>query len=147
MIGIVREPLRIREDNMSSQELDREVSVFAQYYLGLPASSTITERYRTYLDLYPVNISLRDERLVQFAIKYPWLIRFLDAGLAILSPHSELRRRLYIMFALLESDKTYASLFLSKKRAGWYVVRIIGTGINAVIKTVLGIVLVKMVIK
>ncbi len=39
-------------------------------------------------------------------------VGLLDAGLAVADPHSELRRRLYLMFAILESSPEYHELFL-----------------------------------
>jgi hypothetical protein len=140
-------PQRTRRKTMNRQEHDREALVFAHYYLGSPASNAVMKRYATYLELYPGNVSSRDTRLLQFGVSHPRSIALLDAGLAVVSPQAELRRRLYVMFALLESDRSYTSLFLSRQRSGWYVFRVVATGFSAAIKAIAGILLVRMVAK
>lgn len=132
---------------MVRQEIGDEASIFVRYYIGEEASDTIKARYAQYLSLYPLLLSERDEKVLAFGLKNQWSIKFLDASLAVVSPQAELRRRLYIIFALLESDKTYAHLFLSQKRSPLYIFRLAFIGLNALIKLLGGTLLLKLVAK
>jgi len=86
-----------------------------------------------------------DQKLVRFALKHPSSIRLLDAGLAVTRPHAELRRRLYVIFALLEADTHYTQYFLARRRGPLYLLRVGTIGIAAMFKALVGIILVKVV--
>jgi hypothetical protein len=70
----------------------------------------------------------------------------LDSGLALVRPHAELRRRLYLLFALLEATPEYADRFLPAARRPWYVIYIAWVGARAAVKGLLGSALVKLVV-
>ena len=50
---------------------------------------------------------LSPERLLRRAIRQPWLLGFIDGALALRRPGSGLRRRLRLMFAILETSPFY----------------------------------------
>ena len=130
---------------MNRQAYDREISAFAHYYLGDDVKEAIKQRYAKYMHTYPGSTNEKDIATLDFAVNHPWSIKLLDAGLAIISPQAELRRRLYVMFALIEADREYAHLFLAQKKSKLYLLNLFFVGIGAVIKMVAGIVLAKAV--
>lgn len=132
---------------MTRQGYDREIAVFARYYLGENVTDAVKERYIQYIKSHPLNISTQDQSIIDFVLQYPGSLKYIDAGLAIIAPHAELRRRLYVMFALIESDKLYVDLFLSQKRSPFYVITIGAIGFMALVKMIIGIILVKMVVR
>jgi len=67
----------------------------------------------------------------------------IDSGLALIKPHSEVRRRLYLMFAILESTPEYWKYFIPVRRSGWYIITIIGVGLRSVLRAIFGVILVK----
>lgn len=132
---------------MNISDTTREASTLGKYFLGKVPSKAVVDKYVYYSSLKSAPDSSSDRKNLQFALKYPGLIPFLDAGLALVNPHSDLRRRLYAMFAILESDMEYTDLFLAQKRSAFYLFILLFTGISAVLKAIIGILLLKLVIK
>lgn len=132
---------------MEAQLTSNEVSIFTRYYTKEAAKEEVVCRYQLFLQAHPVAPSNFDTKILKFALNRPWSIGYLDSGLAILSPHSELRRRLYITFALLESDTAYSNLFLAQKRSPFYIIFMFSIGVVAICKVLIGIFLIKVVLR
>jgi hypothetical protein len=54
----------------------------------------------------------RDRRLWELAMRHPWRIGLVDAGLALVDPHSPVRHRLFLMLAILEASPRHCARFL-----------------------------------
>jgi hypothetical protein len=122
-------------------ELRLEAERFARYLVGAAPSDEIAERYARAVRRDPPAAGARDARLVDFARRRPWSIPLLDAALALRDPHAELRRRLYLMFAILESTPEHHDRFLPAARRPAYVLRIAAVGARAVLRAAGGVVL------
>ncbi len=126
---------------MHSPTYDKQASLLARYLIGKSVSdSKVVELYEAAVTR---DQSQAEEKLVQFAFKHPWLIPSLDAALVFVRPHSELRRRIYIMFAVLESMPQFADLFLPRKFRFTDVVALVFTGFRAVCRAIVGFILMK----
>jgi len=77
--------------------------------------------------------------------KHPHLIGSIDAALCIADQNSEVRRRIYVMFSILEATPEFADAFLPKAHSGWYIFAVGYYGVRAVCKTIFGLVIVKVV--
>lgn len=84
-----------------------------------------------------------DLKLLSFVQRHPFWVGCVDGGLALVNPHSEVRRRIYVMFAILESQPVFWRDFLPIKQNRWYIFFILFTGLRAIIRAVTGIVIVK----
>jgi hypothetical protein len=123
--------------------LEKEARIFTHYLIGRNANAQAIQLYKD-----AMNNSKPDEadrKLVDFMTAHPASIGFIDAGLVFHNASSEARRRLYVMFAILEANSEYYDLFLPKKRSPWYVFVIGYSGLRAVLKAGLGLLLVKVV--
>ena len=118
-----------------------EAEVFARYLIHRQASPQAVQIYTDSLRSSQPNAA--DQKLLQFMIKHPRLIGLIDAGLVFHNPTSEARRRLYVMLAILEASPENSDLFLPKQRRPLYIFFVIYAGVRAVIKAVLGLLLVK----
>ena len=119
-----------------------EAKIFSSYLIGCEPTKMAVRLY-TKATSIKIEASPSDVRLLQFAHKHPAWIGALDGGLALLRPHSEVRRRIYIMFAILEATPEYAHLFLPQERSKAYALRILAAGIRAGWRGLIGTLIVK----
>jgi hypothetical protein len=120
---------------------EKEARLFTRYLIHRDAGP---QAIRLYEDA--VRSSQPDEadrRLLNFMTAHPGSIGLIDAGLVFHDASSEVRRRLYIMLAILEASPEQSDLFLAQKRSPWYVFAIGYFGVRAVAKAGLGLLLVK----
>ena len=119
--------------------------VFSHYLIRRLPNETAVLLYEATLKDNKTPLSTHDKKLLSFMLRHPATIGPIDAALAITQPQSEIRRRLYVMFSILEAQPDHASLFLSSKRRWWYWLYVLCVGIVAVIKLLVGLILIKVV--
>lgn len=83
------------------------------------------------------------DKAVLFARRHRWSVGLLDGGFALIKPDAELRRRIYVMFSILECSPAFSSLFLAQQRSPLYVLHMCFVGARAVLRALFGIVLIK----
>jgi len=86
-----------------------------------------------------------DDKITSLAFRRPWLIPFLDAGLVFAKSRSDLRRRIHIVFSLLESTPQYAELFMPQKVGFFGTLSLILVGVRGVFRAVIGLIIVKVI--
>lgn len=124
---------------------EHEAEIFGRYLLGVSPNHTVKNLYIRAIQATSPTITAGDKKLLRFVLKNNWSIGLVDSGLAFLNPGSELRRRLYTLLAVLESDPEYADHFLTKKRNPIYLIIVLLSGVRAVIKTICGSLLIKII--
>lgn len=130
---------------MNDSRLSDQADVFSQYLIGRVASPKLRSLYIESIKSSGGEVSPKDTKLINLATNQPWLLGLLDGGLALVQPNSELRRRLYIMFAILEASTEHHDKFLPQKHSPFYFILIGLVGIRSVLKAVFGVVLVKVI--
>jgi hypothetical protein len=123
--------------------LEKEARLFARYLIHKDASPQAIRLYQG--AMHDSKPGSTDRKLLNFMVSHPRSIGLIDAGLVFSDSYSEARRRLYVMFAILEASPEYADYFLPKKRNPFYIVVIGYAGIRAIIKAALGLALVKVI--
>jgi hypothetical protein len=127
-------------------DYDRQAELLGNYLLqGIPLKPEIKERYEQTMLNTTGKLDERDKKILSFALNHPWSIGLLDAGCVFVHPDAEIRRRLYVMFAILEASTDYWSYFLPKKRNPLYVFVLLAAGMRGVAKAGVGVILVKSV--
>jgi hypothetical protein len=120
--------------------------LFSQYLIGVKPTVAIRERYQHAVQ-HAIGAgqiqSVGEDEELQFALRHPWAIGWLDAAAAFRGRDSQLRRRLYLLFAILEATPEYSPGFLSKRRGLWYLIVIGLVGIRAACRVVAGSILIK----
>jgi hypothetical protein len=91
-----------------------------------------------------VELDAVDRRLWKIVTSCPFTFRIIDGGLAIVRPTSSIRRKVYIMLALLETSPEYCEYFLPKGFGSLYAVNIVLTGARALLVGLLGYVVLKL---
>jgi hypothetical protein len=126
------------------EELKKQAIALAHYLIkSRPKPDSIKLYTKAVRSKLPKHLDKADLKILKLSSRHPSLLASLDAGLAILRPDAELRRRIYIMFAVLESTPEHSDRFLSKKRSRLYIFRITGIGCRASMRSLVGMFLVK----
>lgn len=126
-------------------DLQDEAKLFAKYLINVSPGDDIVQRYVHAIQVNPLEVSSSDEKVLGFIHNNPWSIGLINSALALVKPLSEVRRRMYLMFAILEAAPEYTSYFLPVKRKPAYLFVVFFAGFRAVLKSIFGIVLYKIV--
>jgi hypothetical protein len=125
------------------QATEKEARTFAHYLVRKQPSAQAIRLYQTAMQTSKPDDA--DQKLLLFVVSHPSSIGLIDAGLVFHRPSSEVRRRLYVMLAILEASPDHSDLFIPKRHSPLYIFVIMYTGMRAAIKAGLGLVLVKVV--
>lgn len=121
--------------------LEKEAQLFTKYLVGKDANPQAVKLYKTAMVDSQPNSS--DKKLLNFMVSHPASIGLIDAGLIFHDSASEARRRLYVMFAIIEASPEYYDFFLPKNQSPFYIFVMAYIGFRAVIKAGVGLLLVK----
>ena len=101
---------------MSDTSESAEARIFSRYLVGSEAGAALIERYRAANTRLIRTVSPGDQRLLEMALRRPWVLPCLDSAVAILRPTSALRQKLLLMAAILEATPEHADRFLPRPR-------------------------------
>jgi hypothetical protein len=96
--------------------LTEESALIGRYLLGVAPSPELAKRYAAahqFLELDPEEPELR------FLHRNPRLLPFLDAAAGLLRPCSTLRKKVFLMAAILEATPEHVDFFLRKPAGLW----------------------------
>lgn len=131
------------ENNSMDDILEKEARLFARYLLDCEPPPDMIDRYinaNRKLGTDVVISTFIDEKIMEFALTHPRAIPFLDAAAGILQPDALLRKKIYIMAAVLEASPRYAKDFLSENLSPLLLIhRLMTNGLAAGIKILVGI--------
>ncbi|HEX8762461.1 MAG TPA: hypothetical protein VF733_01760 [Candidatus Saccharimonadales bacterium] len=129
----------------NDNRLAREAAIFCRYLIGRKPVPKVAELYVHALRTKPGKVTRTDDKLLKFIRRCPWSAGFIDAGLSVINTDSEVRRRIYVTFSIIEAMPEYADRFLPKKRCFWYLFVLLFAGLRGVLRTFVGVILVKVV--
>jgi hypothetical protein len=125
--------------------LDSEGTRFGRYLLdGVEPAPAAVARYVDLIERDARPVTGTDASLLHFARTRPRSIGPIDAALALTAPYAEVRRRLHLMFAILESTPEHHDRFLPERREARYLGVVAGAGARAVARAAIGIPLVRL---
>lgn len=127
--------------------LDNEVIIFTNYLIKASPPKVIVDRYEDFLNNNRLTVSNKDLRILDFATRNPFFLPCIDNALALSRPNAELRRRMYILFSILETTPDYAHKFLPEKRSLLHIVSLVLHGAVVVIQIIIGLILLKTVVR
>ncbi|WP_435354164.1 hypothetical protein [Emticicia sp. SJ17W-69] len=119
-----------------------EASLFAKYLGAIVADERLLEKYIDAIKKLSIILTEEEEKILIKLVKEPFFLPFVDAGWALLKPQSNIRKRILVMSALIETEPNYTNLFLVEKNIAFPRIRLIFRGIAALLKGVLGTVLI-----
>ncbi len=127
----------------SVNERHLEADALSRYLVGAPVSDEVKEQYWRALEHHGADYNDRERRVWRYMVSGQMTMRCVDAGLALTAPTSTLRKRIFIMLAILETEPSYADHFLPQDRPVLYIVPMVLAGMRAVACAVVGLFLVK----
>jgi len=100
-----------------------EGEILARYVLsGRTPTTQVLQLYEQALQRRPITLTPLDVRLQEKAFKYPFLLPYIDAALALGRSQHPLRRKIIYMSAIVEAQTDYVDLFLPRQRSKAYII-------------------------
>jgi hypothetical protein len=125
------------------EQLISEAKIFCRYLLNKKADEHAISLYCEAIQKTNIQLTEKDQRILRFILNVPFCIGFIDAAQALSYKDSPVRKRLFVMLAVLETIPEYYSCFASKQRSLWFLFVIAAHGFRAVYRYCFGIVLIK----
>ena len=114
-----------------------ECRLLTRYLLDRDPGPDIRERYAAAHEALHLH---SDEPEVRFLHRHPRLLPLLDAAAGVLRPQSLLRKKVYLMTALLEATPEHADFFLQQPNGVWpSLAGLFWQGLRGAAKALLGI--------
>ncbi len=117
---------------------EQEAILLTKYLSKKPPLPEVIKLYEKALQTIPFQFSEKEERIWAFCMRQPWALGFIDAGLAFGQTYHPVRKRIYIMLAILETQPAYNDHFLPKERPALYNIYIFLLLVKAFFKLVAG---------
>jgi hypothetical protein len=130
---------------MTEMNYFREAEILSQYLIGQLPAEKEKMLYADAMQKLDISFSHAEEKQWRFLMKNKLLIPFIDSALAVKNPSSSIRRKIFIMLAILEASPNYTEYFLPKKHSPIYMVKIFFVGIRAITRRILGLFLLKLI--
>ena len=120
---------------------NQEAYILSFYLTNRQPTPEVLLLYDQALKKLPIEFNSRQIRLWEFCIKHAWALKFVDAALGLTDQYHPIRKRIFIMLAILETQTTYNDCFLPAERSFLYIFYILFRLIKAILKTLIGKVL------
>ncbi len=124
-----------------------EAEKIGAYLLSIPIKNSEKSTYAQAINQLNINFTAFEEVLWQKMLQSNWKMACIDAGLALLQPTSNVRRKIFTMLAILETSPNYTDYFFSKKFSFFYMFKIGLVSFRAIIRAIFGVVLIKIIQK
>lgn len=123
--------------------IEKQAKQFTYYLIKRQPTKLEIDLYKRAIANNKHGISLKDEKVLEFVNRHGWSIGLIDSCMALTNPHSEMRRRLLIMFSILECMPERYDQFIPKRHSSWYWLVVLYTCVEDVLKAAAGSVLLK----
>ena len=118
--------------------LEKEAVLFTKYLTGTRPSTELIERYVSACVKLNLSVAVSNDKLLQKILRWPLLLPYVDAAISFGNKKTILRKKILVMLAILETTPEFYGVFASKKYSfvGWLLIFL--RGIWAIIKFILG---------
>jgi hypothetical protein len=117
---------------------EQEAIILGTYLLdGKRPNAQSISLYVQASEMRPIVLSEREEKIRRFILRNPRSTGLMDSALSF-QGKSGIRKKILYMSAVLETQPEYADLFLPKPRGWFYNLYIFWVGARAVMKLILG---------
>lgn len=121
--------------------------IYFRYLSGKNPNARSLELYHAALTHHQLEFSKKENRLHSLSQRFPFLIPFIDGGLALTQPLSLYRKNIYIILCILETQPAYFSLLSSSmnEKSKQSFLSFFFHGIRASFIGVCGVIIVKLI--
>ena len=116
--------------------LPNEAQAISRYLVGKTCNEEMAGRYQDAVNKLHAIFTPEQEQTWRKMVASRIYMKLMDGGLALASPQSPLRKRIFIMLALLECSPDFTEFFLPQPRSIWYLIPL---GFRAVMSAVYGL--------
>jgi hypothetical protein len=110
-----------------------EAQVLSKYLVGQPCSEVMVKHYAGAVSKLYATLTDTEQKTWDRMLRSRLYLKVVDSGLAIVSPQSALRKRIFIMLALLEASPDFTAYFLPQERSIFYLIPLgLRTGMSAI---------------
>ena len=128
-------------------ELRNEAHVLTQYLIGKNASEEVINLYLQALSILNIPLTEKEKLVWNRMLKNRFYLKLIDSGLAVVNKNSPIRKRIFLLLAILESQTQYSDAFFQKERSPWYLIQFTLSGMIAVFYMILGSIYLKLTYK
>src|SRR5581483_4402613 len=114
--------------------IEQEATFLALYLTQKAPTPQVVALYQQARQTIPVDFTPKQQKLWNFCTKNNWALKFVDAALALGDNYHPVRKRIFIMLAILETQPAYNDCFLPQKRSKLYLFKLALSLTNAVAK-------------
>ncbi len=124
----------------------REAQNLSVYLCGRPCSDELAMRYSLAIGQQQIQLSEKDQKLWDLAMKNTFFLAAIDSGLALTNSKSQIRRKVFLMLAILEASVEFCDEFIPKGKSKLNVLfSLVWIGMKAVFFAIIGILIVKLI--
>lgn len=123
----------------------KEADLFARYLGAGAGDADLLKRYTKALAELQIPVSSNEQELLNRIKHHPFLLPYVDAGLAYLNPTHTVRRRILLMSALMETEVQYTHLFLTTQNISYPLLSFLYRCCLAFFRGVTGVLLLKII--
>jgi hypothetical protein len=121
-----------------------EADLLGRYLISIPPNNRVKLLYAKAMSMINIQMDPVDQRLWNMIMHYPFTLRIIDSGLAVVRANSAVRRKIYTMFAILETSPEYCDYFLPQAFGPLYVVNVVFAGARAALAALTGLVVLRL---
>lgn len=122
--------------------LKAEAALFAKYLGAEIDDMQLQNRYVFAIQELNVTYKPKDIAIIKSLIQFPFLVSYVDGAFAFIRSVTTVRKRIWIMSALMETEKKYAARFLVQKDISFPFIKFLWLGAKGIVKGFAGILLV-----
>lgn len=123
-----------------------EALVFGRYLLnGIEPVDSAVVLYVQAMERLAIVPSSDEQRLLDRLLLHPMLLPLVDAGLALANPRSVIRRKLFVLSAILETQPAHTAVYLPYEHSPVQHLKAIFSAVFAGLRAAFGFILVKLI--
>ena len=120
-----------------------EAQILSQYLIGKNCSGEVAENFSSAVEKLNIELNEAQTKTYQQMLNSQFLLRSIDSGMALVKSQSIIRKRIFVLLALLECTKENTAYFLPRER-NWSYFFLIGLRVTkAFLYAFLGLILIK----
>ncbi|MDY8138644.1 hypothetical protein [Aquimarina sp. 2201CG5-10] len=126
-----------------NKEYIQEANHITNYLVSESLLEDETDNYINAMKQLNLDLNPYESLLWKNMLRSKWRMACIDAGLALKDPGNIVRRKIFIMLAILEASPNYTKHFLSKDFSVFYLIKIAWIGFRSIVRAIVGIIMIK----
>lgn len=120
-----------------------EAKLFLNYIQKQSANNDSIEKYLKAIEKLQLTLTEQENSILHFAFQNPKSIAFIDCGLSLFNPQSQLKKRLIVATSIVESSPQSFHSFLNSEKLNVPIIQLFLLGIQTVFTIIIAYLLFK----